>query len=167
MRPVTINGGYAMRAWYDIVGVELTAREDEAGIRDSEQRIRALVRREVEAGVPAHRIVIAGFSQGGAVALHAALRHPARLAGVMALSTYLPLRGLLLAEAAAENRDVPILMCHGSRDDVVPMALGTASRDTLQGLKYPVEWRDFPMAHQVCPEEIHDIGRWLNARLAG
>jgi phospholipase/carboxylesterase len=166
VRPVTINNGYAMRAWYDIVGITLSAREDEAGIRDSEKQIRTLVQQELDSGIPAKRIVIAGFSQGGAIALQVALRFPQRLAGVLALSTYLPLREALRLEAAAENRDVPILMCHGSQDGVVPMALGSASRDALQALNYTIEWRAYPMAHEVCLQEINDIGAWLALRLA-
>jgi phospholipase/carboxylesterase len=166
LRPVTINNGYTMRAWYDIVGISLAAREDEAGIRDSENRVRALVQREVDGGIPASRIVIAGFSQGGAIALQTALRYPQRLAGVMALSTYLPLRGLLREEAAAANRDIPILMCHGRDDVVVPMSLGTLSRDALTALNYDVDWSDFQMGHEVCMEEIDAIAAWLTQVLA-
>ena len=161
VRPVTINNGYAMRAWYDIVGIGLASKEDEAGIRDSENRVRACVQHELDAGISAARIVIAGFSQGGAIALQTALRYPQRLAGVMALSTYLPLRGMLREEAAAANRDIPILMCHGRDDAVVPMALGALSRDTLTQSGYDVDWSDFQMGHEVCMEEIDAIAAWL------
>jgi len=161
MRPVTINNGHTMRAWYDIVGISLAAREDEAGIRASEAIVRSLVQAQVEAGVAANRIVIAGFSQGGAIALQSALRYPERLAGVMALSTYLPLRASLASEAAAPNRDVPILICHGRNDGVVPAALGETSRDGLTGAGYAVEWKSYPMQHEVCREEIADIAGWL------
>jgi phospholipase/carboxylesterase len=165
-RPVTINNGFVMRAWYDIKGGPRGFEEDEAGIRESENVVRGYIEREIAAGIAADRIVIAGFSQGGAIALQTALRYPKRLAGIMALSTYLPLRDSLAAEAAPANRDLPILICHGMRDGVLPAALGSASRDLLLGLGYPVEWRSYPMEHSVCMEEIADISAWLQARLA-
>ena len=127
--------------------------------------VRRYIEEENARGVASERIVIAGFSQGGAIALSAALRHPQRLAGVMALSTYLPLRDSLAAEASPANRDVPILMCHGLRDQMVPATLGKASRDMLQGLGYQVEWQAYPMEHSVCMEEVLDISKWLQARL--
>lgn len=166
-RPVTINNGYVMRAWYDIKGLGPAMRvEDEDGIRESERVVRQLIESEIAAGIGADRIVIAGFSQGGAIALQAALRYPQRLAGIMALSTYLPLRDKLATEASPANRDVPILICHGLRDPVVPAEMGHAARDLLQGMGYPVEWQSYPMEHQVCMEEVGDISNWLQARLS-
>jgi phospholipase/carboxylesterase len=165
IRPVTINSGLRMRAWYDIVSLSAAGAPDEAGIRASAASLERWIVREVELGIPAQRILIAGFSQGGAIALHGALRYPQRLAGVLALSTYLPLHTHLAAEAAPANRDVPILMCHGRDDPVLPMALGTMSRDFLRGLGYTVKWKDYRMQHQVCLEEIADIAAWLRERL--
>jgi phospholipase/carboxylesterase len=165
LRPVTINSGLRMRAWYDIVSLSAAGAADEAGIRASAASLERWIAREVELGIPAQRILIAGFSQGGAIALHGALRYPQRLAGVLALSTYLPLHTCLAAEAAPANRDVPILMCHGRDDPVLPMALGTMSRDFLRGLGYTVKWKDYRMQHQVCLEEIADIAAWLRERL--
>lgn len=166
VRPVTINNGYSMRAWYDITSLTAGGRDDEPGIRESAQRIEAYVARERIAGVAAHRIVLAGFSQGGAMALYTGLRHDEPLAGILALSTYLPLKAQLAAEASAANRRVPILMCHGTRDPVVTHAFGAASRDALRGQGYDVDWREYPMEHAVCPAEIGDIAAWLRARLA-
>ena len=165
LRPVTINNGYVMRAWYDIKALALSGAEDEIGIREAENVVRALVQRELDLGIAANKIVIAGFSQGGAIALQTALRYPQRLAGVMALSTYLPLRGTLSTEASKANRDVPILMCHGRQDAVVPMQLGTVSRDAMTKLGFAVEWKEYVMEHSLCVDEIADIGRWLSARL--
>jgi phospholipase/carboxylesterase len=166
-RPITINNGFVMRAWYDITSLGgARSTEDEAGIRESEGVVRDYIEQQLAAGVAADRIIIAGFSQGGAIALQTALRYAQRLGGVMALSSYLPLRQTLAKEANAANRDVPILMCHGSYDPMVPLALGEASREALQGLGYRVEWRAYPMQHQVCMEEIADISAWLQARLA-
>ena len=164
-RPVTINNGFVMRAWYDILGFGPGRAEDEAGIRQSAGVIERYIGRQIEAGVPAHKIVVAGFSQGGAMALHTALRYPQRLAGVMALSTYLPLQPLLSAERSEANRATPILMCHGLRDPILPASLGKASRDVLQSLGYPVEWQSYPMEHQVCMEEVGDIATWLKSRV--
>lgn len=163
-RPVTINNGFVMRAWYDITSLGPDRKEDDAGIRESADVVRGLIEQENARGVASSRIVIAGFSQGGAIALQAALRHPERLAGVLALSTYLPLREKLAAEATPANRDVPILMCHGLRDGMVPATLGKASRDLLQSLGYAVQWQAYPMEHQVCMEEVLDISKWLQAR---
>jgi phospholipase/carboxylesterase len=164
-RPVTINNGFVMRAWYDITSLGPDRVEDEAGIRQSAAVVRGYIEKENARGIASERIVIAGFSQGGAIAFQAALRYPQRLGGVMALSTYLPLRESLVKEATPENRDVPILICHGVRDPMVPAALGTASRDLLQSFGYPVEWKTYPMEHSVCMEEVLDISKWLQARL--
>jgi phospholipase/carboxylesterase len=160
-RPVTINNGFVMRAWYDILGLGPGRLEDELGIRGSERAVVAYIEKEIAAGIAPSRIVIAGFSQGGAIALQLGLRYRQRLAGIMALSTYLPLRESLATEASPANKDVPILMCHGLRDGIVPAELGRASRDFLQQLGYPVEWQSYPMEHQVCMEEVVDISRWL------
>ena len=158
--PVTINGGMVMPAWYDISDTAIR-REDERGVRASQAAIEALIVREVSRGSPVGNVVLAGFSQGGAIALQTALRHPERLAGVMALSTYVPLADVLAAEASPANRDVPILMAHGTQDPVITLARAEQSRSLLQGLGYRVEWRTYAMAHVVCPQEIADIGRWL------
>ena len=167
-RPVTINGGMRMPAWYDILDPSLdpaSRREDAQGIRESQAQVEALVARELARGVPASRIVLAGFSQGGAIALHAGLRHAQRLAGIMALSTYLPLQSTLAAEASAANRDVPVFMAHGLADPVVVPLRATASRDLLRGAGYAVQWHEYPMPHAVCAEEIADIGAWLRTVL--
>lgn len=164
-RPVTINNGFVMRAWYDITGFGPDRAEDDAGIRESDVVVRKYIEQQIEQGIPASKIVIAGFSQGGAIAFQTGLRHPQRLAGIMALSTYLPLRASVANEASAANRDVPILMCHGTHDGVVPPALGETSRDMLLKLGYQIDWRSYPMAHQVCLEEVMDISKWLQQRL--
>jgi phospholipase/carboxylesterase len=161
MRPVTINGGVVMRAWYDVLGPDFKSREDEAGIRASAKDICELVEEQVRAGIPASRIVLAGFSQGGAMVLHTALRFPQRLAGVVALSTYLPLAATLEAEADPANKDVPIWMAHGVSDNIIPFSYGEDSRNLLQRLQYQVEWHAYPMAHGVCAEEIRDLALWL------
>lgn len=160
-RPVTLNNGYVMRAWYDIKALGGQMQEDVTGINASEQRVRGLVQAELDAGISARRIVIAGFSQGGAIALQTALRYPQRLAGVMPLSTYLPLRDSLAKEASVANRDLPIFMCHGRQDPVVPLQMGERSRDVLLALGYPVDFRLYDMPHSVCAEEIGDIRTWL------
>jgi len=164
--PVAINGGMVMRAWYDVYGLDGARREDEAGIRASQARVEALLAREKARGVSAARIVLAGFSQGGAVALQTGLRHAERLAGVLALSTYLPLAATLPAEASVANRDVPIFMAHGIHDPVIPIDRAIRSRDRLTEIAYAVEWREYPMPHSVCGEEIADVSVWLRARLA-
>jgi phospholipase/carboxylesterase len=161
MRPVTINGGYVMRAWYDIRDDGGTRREDPAGVRASQAAIEALVARERGRGIPASAIVLAGFSQGGAMALHTGLRHPERLAGVMALSCSLPMADTLAAEAAPANSDVPIFMAHGTHDQMIPKARAQRAYDTLTGLSYKVEWHEYPMPHSVCMEEVADIAAWL------
>ncbi|OLC01136.1 MAG: carboxylesterase [Candidatus Rokubacteria bacterium 13_1_40CM_68_15] len=161
MMAVTINNGYVMRAWYDVFGAAGERREDEAGVRASQARVEQLIAREKSRGIPARAIVLAGFSQGGAMALHTGLRHPERLAGVMALSCFLPVARTLAAEASAPNRDVPIFMAHGVADAVIPVTRARAARDTLLGLGYKVEWHEYPMAHSLCPQEIEDIATWL------
>ena len=165
VRPVTVNGGYLMRAWYDIYGLGPNLPEDAAGIAESSRRIHRFIERERAAGVDAARIVVAGFSQGGAVALHSALRFPERLGGVLALSTYLPLPERLRSEASTANRDLPVLMCHGRFDPVVPLQFGEWSRDALLALGWPVEWIAYPMQHEVCLQQIADLAAWLRARL--
>ena len=163
VRPVTINGGTAMRAWYDILGFDRGAREDGAGIRASAAAVTALIDRELERGMPSERVVLAGFSQGGAIALHTALREPRPLAGVLALSTYLPLAASVAAERSSANLGLPIFMAHGTADNVLPLSLAESSRGALQALGYPVEWRAYPMAHSVCMDEVRAIATWLSA----
>lgn len=164
--PVTINGGMVMPAWYDILGLDFDRRVDEAGVRRSAAALAALVAREVERGVASERIVVAGFSQGGAIALHEGVRHPVRLGGILALSTYLACDGNLDAERSAANGDLPILMCHGHSDPMVPLGLGVRARERLLGLGYAVDWREYPMAHEVSRAELRDVGEWLRARLS-
>ncbi len=166
MRPVTINGGMVMRAWYDITGMELVRNEDADGVEESAAQVRALIAEQNRDGIPAERIILAGFSQGGAIALHAGLRYPEALAGIMALSTYVPLKERLADDADPANRTIPIFMAHGTYDPVIPLALGEASRKLLQELGYAVEWRTYPMQHAVNPEEIDHIGHWLRAHIA-
>jgi len=163
---VTINGGYVMRAWYDILGTDLVRREDEAGLRRSQAQVEQLIAREVERGTPRSRIVLAGFSQGGAVTLQTGLRQAAPLAGLIALSSYLPLAALFDAERAAGSARVPLFLAHGTSDPVVPLARGAASRDQLNALGYDVEWHDYPMPHSVCAEEIEHIAAFLRRVLA-
>jgi phospholipase/carboxylesterase len=165
VQPVTINGGMRMRAWYDIAD-GANRREDELGVRASQALIEILIGREKKRGTKAGRLVLAGFSQGGAIALQTGLRHPERIAGIMALSTYVPVGEKLSAEASAANRDVPIFMAHGTYDPIVPLARAEHSRELLQSLGYPVEWRTYGMPHSVCPEELADIGTWLAKVLA-
>ncbi len=163
-RPVTINNGYVMRAWYDIAFGDLegkTRKADEKGVRESQAQIGQLIARENGRGIATGRIVLAGFSQGGAIALHTGLRYPEQLAGVMALSTYLPLAESFAQEAAPANTKTPVFMAHGTHDPVVPYAMGSGSRDLLQQAGYALEWHDYPMQHSVCLEEVADIGRWL------
>ena len=166
VRPVTLNMGMQMRAWYDIKSLSTDARADAAGLRESASRVATLVDRERAAGMPSARIVVAGFSQGGAVALHAALRYPVALAGVLGLSTYLPLAAELEAEFADANRATPIFMCHGRHDPVLPHALGVAARDFLRERGFAVDWKDYPMQHQVSADEIRDISGWFGRVLA-
>lgn len=159
--PVTLNGGYVMPAWYDIMGSDLLNRQDTAGIQLSARAICQLIENEAARGVPYQNIVLAGFSQGCAMALHAGLRFPKRLAGIMALSGYLPLADTLVAERAPANAHTPIFMAHGSMDPVVAPARGEASRDFLAGLGYPVQWHSYPMQHSVHPREVADISVFL------
>ncbi|MFL6696808.1 MAG: alpha/beta hydrolase, partial [Vitreoscilla sp.] len=165
-RPVTINGGMRMRAWYDILGADLVRREDETGLRASVLEVQALIDREIALGIPAARIVLAGFSQGCAMTLLAGLRSPQRLAGLVGLSGYLPLAATTAAERSGANGDVPIFLGHGRFDPVVPMARGVATRDLLIELGHPVEWHDYPMQHSVSPEEIEHLHAWLLKVLA-
>ena len=166
VRPVTINGGYVMRAWYDILGTDLVRREDEAGLRQSAAEIQALLDREASRGIAPARTVLMGFSQGCAMALMVGLRAPQRLAGLVAWSGYLPLAASTAAERSPANADVPILMGHGRFDTMVVPARGLATRDALLALGYPVQWHDYPMEHSVCPDEITDLNRWLLKVLA-
>ena len=160
-RAVTINGGYVMRAWYDILGNDLVRREDEQGIRDSQQQVEALIAREVERGTPRSRIVLAGFSQGGAIALQTGLRQREPLAALLALSTYLPLAAAFDAEREDASRSVPIFMAHGRSDPVIPLARATTSRDQLNAAGYSVEWHEYEMPHSVCEDEIRAIAAFL------
>lgn len=165
VRPVTINGGVAMRAWYDIRSLDVEGRADETGVRESSATLDALVDAEVERGIPAEAIVLAGFSQGGAIVLHNALRATRRHAGLLALSTYLPLPHTIAAEVEnatrPADRGLPVFMAHGTVDNMVPFAAGKESAAIVEKLGYPVEWHDYPMAHGVCPQEISDIRSWL------
>ncbi len=167
VRPVTVNNGYEMRAWYDIKAFTPEGRADAAGLAESVRRIDAILRAEIAGGVEASRIVLAGFSQGGAVALSAGLRFDERLAGLLALSTYLPFPETFAATRSAANLDVPILMCHGRMDPVVPVGMGTEARDLLRAQGYAVEWHEYPMQHEVCAAELAEIARWLRPRIAG
>lgn len=164
-RPVTVNGGFVMPAWYDISGQDINARQDAAGIAASQAAIEALIAQEVARGIATQHIFLAGFSQGGAVALHTALRHPGRLAGVLALSTYLPLADTAPAEASAAALQTPVFMAHGRSDPIVPYQLGVASKDALQSLGMSVEWHEYAMPHSVSQQEIRDIETWLTQRL--
>ncbi len=161
VRPVTINGGMPMRAWYDLKGLDRKAAEDVAGFRDAERHVRQLIAREAERGIPARRVVLAGFSQGAAVSLYTATRFAEGLAGVMALSGYLPGTDGFSAARAPANDATPIFMAHGQADAVLPMSLGLHSRDFLKAQGYAVEWHDYPMAHAVCAEEVADIRKFL------
>ena len=168
MQPVTINNGHVMRAWYDVSFGDLEGKSreaDEKGVRASQAGIGKLIARENERGIASRHIVVAGFSQGGAIALQAGLRYPERLAGVMALSTYLPLAGSLTEEASAQNKDVPIFFAHGSQDPVIPLPMAVTSRDKLRELGYKVDWHEYPMQHSVCMQEMADISAWLRSTL--
>ena len=171
VRPVTVNGGMAMRAWYDIVSLDKAGRGDDAGIRESSSLLDALIRREQDRGIDAAKIVLAGFSQGGAIVLHNALRTPLKLAGLMALSTYLPLMNTIEAEVVgnptAGDTSLPVFMGHGTFDPMIQCEGGRESADVLEKLGYTVEWHDYPMAHAVCPQEIVDISNWLQSVYAG
>lgn len=168
MQPVTINNGHVMRAWYDVSFGDLEGKSreaDEKGVRASQAGIGKLIARENERGIASRHIVVAGFSQGGAIALQAGLRYPERLAGIMALSTYLPLAASLTEEASAQNKDVPIFFAHGSQDPVIPLPMAVTSRDKLRELGYKVDWHEYPMQHSVCMQEMADISAWLRSTL--
>jgi len=159
--PVTINNGLRMRAWYDILGFEEEAPQDEAGLRRSQQLVEALLKREQERGIPAHRIVLGGFSQGCAISLLTGLRHAERLAGIMGLSGYLPLADRTAAEASAAGKSTPIFLAHGTHDEVVALERAEASRDALQALGCEVEWHEYLMGHAVSPLELEELNAWL------
>ncbi|HTS54207.1 MAG TPA: carboxylesterase [Burkholderiales bacterium] len=167
LQPVTINGGYVMRAWYDIRYEDLSLKEDEKGVRESQLAVEQLIGREIARGLPARHVVLAGFSQGGAIALQCGLRYPKRLAGIIALSTYLPLPDRVEGELSQANRDIPIFMAHGTADPIVPLKLAQASGSKLLTLGYPVEWHEYAMPHSVCGEEIEAIGSWLRRIVRG
>ena len=166
VRPVTLNGGMAMRAWYDILGPDLARREDEPGLRASVAQVQALLDREAARGVPPARTVLMGFSQGCAMTLLTGLRAPQRLAGLVGLSGYLPLAATTAAERSAANRDTPVFLAHGRFDPMVALARGAATRDALLALGQPVQWHEYPMEHSVCAEEIADLNAWLLKVLA-
>jgi phospholipase/carboxylesterase len=161
VRPVTINGGMAMRAWYDILGFGRGIPHDEVGIRASDEQVRELIQRENERGIPSNRIVLGGFSQGGAISLFTGPRYPQRLAGIMGLSCYMLLEDLLPAERARANYQTPVFLAHGTQDPVVESRLGTQARQLLEAGGHPVEWHAYPMPHSVCPQEVDDIAAWL------
>ncbi len=163
--PVTINGGYVMRAWYDIASAELDKRADEAGVRRSQAAIVELIDDQISKGIASHRIVLAGFSQGGVIALQTGLRYPAKLGGIMALSTYLACAETLGAEASANNRNLPIFMAHGSMDPVISIALAKLSKGRLETHGYKIDWREYGMPHSVCAEEIDHIAAFLKRTL--
>lgn len=160
-RPVTINNGYVMPAWYDIVAIDQQAQDDEQGIRASQQQIVSLIEHENSLGVDTKKIVVAGFSQGGSIALQTALRYPESLAGLLGLSTYLTLHDSLEKEASSKNKNIPLMMAHGEYDPVVPFDLATLSKQRLIDMGYAIDWKTYPMEHSVCPQEIVDIGQWL------
>lgn len=173
MRPVTVNGGFVMRAWYDIYGaapsggleLEGSRQQDEAGIRSSQAEIESLIAQEKQRGIAARNIYLAGFSQGGAIVLHTGLRHGEQLGGMLALSTYVPLSGSLPHEASSAAKHTPIFMAHGRSDPIIPYALGRSSAQKLSDWEYTLEWHEYAMPHSVCPEEVRDIERWLTQRL--
>ena len=164
-RPVTINNGYIMRAWYDIAALDLSQAEDGEGIHKSAELLDCLIQREIQNGVASHHIVLAGFSQGGAIALHVGLRYPQRLAGILALSSYLPLAATVAAERHAANRNIPIFMGHGSEDTVVSLSHALASRELMVAFDYALDWHTYEMAHSVCQDELNDIADWLSRTL--
>ncbi len=159
VRPVTLNGGMAMRAWYDIISLDRNGPVDAAGIDESTRMLEALMAREEQRGIDPGRIVLAGFSQGGAIAINTVLRSGRKLVGLMALSTWLPLPDALKGDGL--NTATPVFMAHGSFDPMIPMQYGRAAADALAGAGFDVEWHDYPMAHAVCPQEIGDIRNWL------
>jgi len=165
VRPVTINGGMSMRAWYDVMSLDRTGPQDEAGIRESSAALVSLIEREHQKGIAYDRIVLAGFSQGGAIAMHTAMRFPHKLAGLMVLSSWMPLESTIEEEvtrsAEAQARDLPVLMAHGTFDPMLPLAAGQHARELMQGAGYSVKWHEYPMAHAVCAEEVVEIRNWL------
>ncbi len=163
-RPITINNGYVMPGWYDISMQDIERKPDEAGVRESQQSIDELIAHEIARGIASEKIILAGFSQGGAIALQAGLRQTQALAGILALSTYLTLADSLAAEKTIANANIPILMAHGTQDPVVPLALARRSMDALKQQQYQVEWREYPMQHSVCAEEVEEIGAWIAKR---
>ncbi len=166
MRPITVNGGAVMRAWYDIIEISTSKGQDEAGINHSAGKVRALIDLEIQRGIPASKIVLAGFSQGGAMALHVGLRYPQKLAGIMVLSGYLLFPDRLQEEYSEANSVTPVFIGHGTQDPVVPFVLGQTAQSVLTTGEWPVEWHSYPIPHSVSPEEIADIGRWLQACLS-
>ncbi|MDC0178400.1 alpha/beta hydrolase [Woeseiaceae bacterium] len=165
VRPVTINGGMSMRAWYDVISLDRDGLQDEVGIRDSAATLKRLVEREHDRGIDYDRIVLTGFSQGGAIAIHTAIRFPERLAGLMALSTWIPLESTIDAEviqiSESQPRDLPVLIAHGSFDTVLPIIAGQHARDLMRKMGFEVQWHDYPMAHDICTKEIAEIRKWL------
>jgi phospholipase/carboxylesterase len=165
IRPITLNNGYPMRGWYDILGLDKHSNEDEQGIYAAEQSIHALIAHEESRGIPSHRIILMGFSQGGALALYSALRYPKTLGGVAALSAYLPIASTLTATANPTNKTIPILLAHGTKDMLVPYEFGEHARESLEKLHYTVQWHTYPMEHNICSQEIEDISTWLQSIL--
>lgn len=161
MQPVTINGGFVMRAWYDIIAPDLTARQDHEGIVKSADAVYEIIHEQMEGGFPTNKIILAGFSQGGAMALHIGLRSEDNFAGILALSTYLPLADEVSVPPAAQKNEIPIFMTHGLYDPVIPINAGQISKQRLTELGYQVSWKDYPMEHSVCAEEIVDISKWI------
>jgi len=164
--PVTINNGYVMRAWYDILGTDIANREDEAGLRNSQILVEQLIAQEKSRGIPADRIILAGFSQGCAMTLQTGLRHSEKLAGLLCLSGYLPIHATIAAERNSANHETPIFLAHGRSDPIIPIDRAEKSRDMLLALGYNVEWHDYLMPHSVCEEELDDISAWLKRVLA-
>jgi len=161
LRPVTLNGGYVMRAWYDITGLDLDAREDRIGLNETSKTLDQLIEEQVASGIPSENIFLAGFSQGSASVLYGGLRYPKKLAGIIGLSGYLPFYRTLAQEANPTNQQTPIFLAHGLSDPIVPILWAELSRKMLQELNYPLEWHAYPMAHQVCNEEILDLAKWI------
>ncbi len=164
--PVTINNGYVMRAWYDISNADLTRREDEGGLRGSQRDVEALIAREKARGIPASRIILAGFSQGCAMTLQTGMRHPEKLAGMLCLSGYLPLAGVAAEERSEQSLATPVFMAHGRQDGVVPFARAQHSYEALKAMGYQVEWHEYMMQHSLCLEEVQDISKWIRKVLA-
>lgn len=161
LRPVTLNQGYTMRAWFDIFALELNSRIDEQGLHAMQHMINDLIAKEIAHGIPAEKIVLAGFSQGGAMALYTGLLYPTRLAGILGLSTFFPITNQLAKENIIANKKTPLLLVHGEYDNVLPLAYGALCRDELRAIGYAIEWHQYPMQHSVCPQEIKDIAAWL------